>query len=57
MGDNPQHPPTWAVAEGVMEEEEEEEEEALGKNCQEELPGVRDLLVEPQEEQVPTYPS
>ncbi|CAN8214552.1 unnamed protein product [Coccothraustes coccothraustes] len=55
MGEPHQHPRAWAAVEGVVaEEEEEEEEEALGKDCQEELPGSRDLLLEPQEEQVPT---
>lgn len=55
MGEPHQHPRAWAAVEGmVAEEEEEEEEEALGKDCQEELPGSRDLLLEPQEEQVPT---
>ncbi|XP_032918052.1 pleckstrin homology domain-containing family G member 3 isoform X2 [Catharus ustulatus] len=52
VGEPPQHPRAWAVAEGmVAEEEEEEEEEPLGKDCQEELPGAGDLLLEPQEEQ------
>lgn len=54
VGEPPQHPRAWAAAEGTMaEEEEEEEEEALGKDCQEELPGAGDLLLESQEEQVP----
>ncbi|KAM6359132.1 LOW QUALITY PROTEIN: pleckstrin homology domain-containing family G member 3 [Alca torda] len=55
-GEPPQHPRAWTAAEGVVEEEEEEEEEeedALGKDCQGELPGGRDLPAEPQEEQVP----
>ncbi|XP_029862869.1 LOW QUALITY PROTEIN: pleckstrin homology domain-containing family G member 3 [Aquila chrysaetos chrysaetos] len=61
-GDPPQHPRSWAAAEGVVEEEEEEEEEeedveeALGKDYQEELPGARDLPVEPQEEQAEGHP-
>ncbi|XP_059681854.1 pleckstrin homology domain-containing family G member 3 [Gavia stellata] len=56
-GEPPQHPSAWAVPEGVVEEEEEEEEEeTLGKDCQEELPGVGDLPVEPQEEQVGGHP-
>lgn len=55
VGEPHQHPRAWAAVEGmVAEEEEEEEEEALGKDCQEGLPGSRDLLLEPQEEQVPT---
>lgn len=58
VGEPPQHPRAWAAAEGMVAEgeEEEEEEEALGKDCQEELPGAGDLLLEPQEEQVPTLP-
>lgn len=57
VGEPPQHPRAWAAAEGMVAEEEEEEEdkeEALGKDSQEELPGAGDLLLEPQEEQVPT---
>ncbi|XP_040465522.1 pleckstrin homology domain-containing family G member 3 isoform X1 [Falco naumanni] len=56
-GEPPQHPRTWAVTEGVVEEEEEEEdeEEALDKECQEELPGAVDLP-EPQEEQAGGHP-
>uniref|UniRef100_A0A8C3E8U3 Pleckstrin homology and RhoGEF domain containing G3 n=1 Tax=Corvus moneduloides TaxID=1196302 RepID=A0A8C3E8U3_CORMO len=54
VGEPPQHPRAWAAAEGMVAEGEEEEEEALGKECQEELPGAGDLLLEPQEEQVPT---
>ncbi|TRZ21362.1 hypothetical protein HGM15179_005759 [Zosterops borbonicus] len=58
VGEPPQHPRAWAAAEGmVVEEEEEEEEEALGKDFQEELPRAGDLLLEPQEEQVPRSPS
>ncbi|XP_050831247.1 pleckstrin homology domain-containing family G member 3 isoform X1 [Serinus canaria] len=57
MGEPHQHPRAWAAVEGmVAEEEEEEEEEALGKDCQEELPGSRDLLLEPQEEQAGEHP-
>ncbi|XP_065491517.1 pleckstrin homology domain-containing family G member 3 [Caloenas nicobarica] len=51
VGEPPQHPRAWAVAEDMVEEEEEEEEEeeALGKGYQEEQSG--DVPVEPQEEQ------
>ncbi|XP_014113288.1 PREDICTED: pleckstrin homology domain-containing family G member 3 [Pseudopodoces humilis] len=57
VGEPPQHPRAWAAAEGtVAEEEEEEEEEALGKDCQEELPGREDLLLEPQEVQAGGHP-
>lgn len=54
VGEPPQHPRAWAAAEDVVAEEEEEEEEPLDKDCQQELPGAGDLLLEPQEEQVPT---
>ncbi|XP_066176799.1 pleckstrin homology domain-containing family G member 3 isoform X2 [Sylvia atricapilla] len=56
VGESPQHPRAWAAAEGTVAEEEEEEEEALGKDCQEELPGAGDLLLEPQEEQAGGHP-
>ncbi|XP_066043130.1 pleckstrin homology domain-containing family G member 3 isoform X4 [Chamaea fasciata] len=59
-GEPPQHPRAWAAAEGMVAEEEEEEEkeedEALGKDCQEELPGAGVLLLEPQEEQAGGHP-
>ncbi|XP_039408339.1 pleckstrin homology domain-containing family G member 3 isoform X1 [Corvus cornix cornix] len=56
VGEPPQHPRAWAAAEGMVAEGEEEEEEALGKECQEELPGAGDLLLEPQEEQAGGHP-
>nr|XP_054491600.1 pleckstrin homology domain-containing family G member 3 [Agelaius phoeniceus] len=58
MGESHQHPRAWAVVEGMVaeEEEEEEEEETLGKDCQEELPESRDLLLEPQEDQAGEHP-
>ncbi|XP_053801010.1 pleckstrin homology domain-containing family G member 3 [Vidua chalybeata] len=57
VGEPRQHPRAWAAVEGmVAEEEEEEEEETLGKDCQEELPGSGDLLLEPQEEQAGEHP-
>ncbi|KAJ7416074.1 pleckstrin like proteiny and RhoGEF domain containing G3 [Willisornis vidua] len=55
-GELPQHSRAWAAAQGMVEEEEEEGEEALGKDCQEELPEARDLLLEPQEEQAGGHP-
>ncbi|KAM9278190.1 pleckstrin homology domain-containing family G member 3 [Morus bassanus] len=55
VGEPPEHPRAWVAAEDVVEEE--EEEEALGKDCQEELPRAGDLPVEPQEEQAGGHPS